>query len=76
MIKGQKIRYLGRNGRPFLDLTVGREYTVTAGAGDVDYACGGTVGECGCNIVDDAGDLLYVTPTDVDSLWGDWEIVS
>lgn len=61
MIKGQNIRYLGRNGRPFLDLTVGREYTVTAVAGDVDHACGGEVGECDCNIVDDAGNVLYVT---------------
>lgn len=75
MIKGQKIRYLGRNGRPFLDLTVGHEYTVTAGAGDRDIACGGKVGECGCNIIDDVGSVLYVTFSGT-SLWGDWEIVS
>ena len=75
MIKGQRIRYLGRNGSAILDLTVGREYTVTAGAGDIDRACGGEVGEYGCNIVDDAGDVLYVTFSGT-SLWGNWEIVS
>lgn len=75
MIKGQKIRYLGREGRAFFDLTVGREYTVTAGAGDVDCACGGLVGDYGCNIIDDEGAVLYVTFSGT-SLWGDWEIVS
>jgi hypothetical protein len=75
MIKGQQIRYLGRKGRAVLDLTVGREYTVTAGAGDIDSACGGLVGDYGCNIINDVGDVLYVTFSGT-SLWGDWEIVS
>lgn len=75
MIRGQKIRYLGHKGRSCMDLTVGRNYVVTAGSGDRDCACGGLVEEFGCNIVDDAGDVLYVNFNGT-SLWGDWEIVS
>ena len=77
MIKGQKVRYIepGLGCALHGNLTVGKVYRVTAGAGDALKSLPGEVGySAGFDVRDDDGDYIYSRGL-LGSLWGDWEIV-
>ena len=78
MIKGQKVQYIETGFGCALhgNLTVGKVYRVTAGAGDALKSVQGEVGGgAGFEVRDDNGDYIYSRGL-LGSLWGDWEIVS
>lgn len=77
MIKGQKVRFieLGVCGTLYGNLTRGKVYRVTAGAGDALKSVPGKVGtKAGFEVQDDAGDYIFSRGL-LGSLWGDWEII-
>ena len=76
MIKGQKVRFIepGVCGILYGNLTRGKVYRVTAGAGDaLKSVQGGVGGGAGFEVRDDNGDYIYSRGL-LGSLWGDWEI--
>lgn len=77
MTKGQKVRYiaLGFAGALHENLTVGKVYRVTAGAGDALKSVPGEVGSAaGFEVRDDDGDYIFSRGL-LGGLWGDWEVI-
>ena len=78
MIKGRKVRLIELEFGGILhgNLTVGKVYRITAGAGDALKSVQGEVGTgAGFEVRDDDGDYIFSRGL-LGSLWGDWELVS
>ena len=69
----QRVCLVKKHVRGNINLTVGKEYTVIAGAGDADPVCGDYVYPSGMVIADDTGELIYcAVPI---GIRGYWELV-